>query len=60
MDKQTDYETPSKRINGFENVIKSKNYEIYIRGRTNCMIRNYINEIFNCESKPEINISKRI
>ncbi|CAD8157076.1 unnamed protein product [Paramecium pentaurelia] len=61
LDKQTDFETPSKRINGFENMIKSKNYEIYIRGRTNCMIRNYINEIFNCEQKPDINnISKRI
>ncbi|CAD8072043.1 unnamed protein product [Paramecium sonneborni] len=60
IEKQIELETPSKRIKGFENMIKSKNYEIYIKGRTNCMIRNYINEIFNCEQKPEISNSKRI
>ncbi|CAK91402.1 unnamed protein product (macronuclear) [Paramecium tetraurelia] len=60
LDKLADFETPSKKVNGFENMIKSKNYEIYIRGRTNCMIRNYINEIFNCDQKPDVNISKRI
>ncbi|CAD8065066.1 unnamed protein product [Paramecium sonneborni] len=56
LNKQIEFEMLSKRLKGFENMIKSKNYEIYIKGRTNCIIRNYINEIFNFEQKHEIGI----